>query len=159
MIKSDHFFRNPLPKFTSPVTGLEEDDYNSPDSVDAARLIEAVRNGMEDASCQVLIVEGILLFCHPGLLPLLGLKVFIDLDADVRMHRRVSRNTKGFTRFENNNDPSFHFNNYLHFARFRDQMYTLPSKIHADLILNGYKLDGIAVDMLEMWIKSRINNN
>ena len=42
--------------------------------------------------CDVIIVEGALIFCNERLREMLDLSVFIDTDDDVRLSRRVLKN-------------------------------------------------------------------
>ena len=41
------------------------------------------------------MVEGILIFAEPELCRRLDIKIFVDTDADVRILRRIVRDTKG----------------------------------------------------------------
>ena len=41
----------------------------------------------------IIIVEGILIFTHPGLCKELDMKVFVDADSDTRVLRRIRRDT------------------------------------------------------------------
>ena len=45
-------------------------------------------------SKKIIIIEGILLFCHPAIVEQLDIKIFIDTDADVRILRRVLRDVR-----------------------------------------------------------------
>jgi len=44
---------------------------------------------------------------------------------------------------------------YCYDAKFQEQKYALPSRVYADIILNGYKLDGTALDVLLAWIQRK----
>jgi uridine kinase len=47
-----------------------------------------------NSKIQILIVEGMLLFTNPSLLPLFHLKVFMDCTSQLRLFRRISRDVK-----------------------------------------------------------------
>ena len=91
-------------------------NYDHPDAFDTNLLIEhldALRRG-ETVECptydyaahnraaetitvrpaKVIVVEGILIFAEPELCRRLDIKIFVDTDADVRILRRIVRDTK-----------------------------------------------------------------
>ena len=90
-------------------------NYDHPDQLDTALLVEHVRGlksrqGVDIPTYDfathsrtstvtrleprpVVIVEGILIFTDPVLCELLDLKVFVDADCDVRLLRRIERDT------------------------------------------------------------------
>ncbi|MCL2461120.1 MAG: hypothetical protein FWF44_00505 [Defluviitaleaceae bacterium] len=154
LLHMDNYFRDPLPQVTSPITGLPGDDFNHPDAVDFEKPLNLIRTIQSDGSYDIVIVEGAFLFCYDEMRPLFDLKVFIDLDADARMYRRIRRNTGNFTARDGWGNVDFQFEYYLNYAKFQEQKYALPSKVYADIILNGYRLDGPATEVLLAWVRS-----
>ena len=153
----DYYYYGHLPQMTSPVTQCLDADWNHPDSIDFKKPLNLIKTLKEERSNDVIIVEGAFLYCYDEMLPFFDLKVFIDLDADTRMYRRIKRNTNNFKGQEGESNVDFQFEYYLNFAKFQEQKYSLPSKIYADIILNGNKLDGAALDVLVAWIQANAN--
>lgn len=144
-IHMDEHFKNPLPKMKSPITNEEYDDWNHPESIDYSKPLSILKSAINDGSNDIILIEGVTLFCFEKLRELIDLKIFIDLDSDERMYRRIKRNMKfGFQM-----DEIAEY--YLHFAKFREQEFSLRTKVYADVILNGYKLDGKALDVIVAW--------
>jgi uridine kinase len=134
-ISADKYFRRGepgAPTFVSPTTGLEEFDCNHPETVDNVRLIEAVNELQKQAD--VLIVEGHMLFHSPQTRDLCDLKIYVELDADVRALRRLLRDITGV---RGNTDPSFIARYYLESAKVGHERYVEPSRAHADFIVRG----------------------
>ena len=154
VIHMDRYFRDPLPQVTSPVTQRPDVDWNHPDSVDYEKPLGLIRSIQSGGSYDIVIVEGALLFCYDDMLPLFNLKIFIDLDADTRMYRRIKRNTDNFRLQDGWGNVDFQFGYYLEYAKFQEQKYALPSKVYADIILNGYRLDGTALEVLLAWVRA-----
>lgn len=137
-INADRFFRRGepgSPTFVSPTTGLEEFDCNHPETVDNARLAKAVRDLSEKESPpDVVIVEGHLLLYVPETRAMCDLKVFVELDADVRALRRMLRDLTGV---RGNTDPNFIARYYLESAKVGHEKYVEPSRVHADFVVRG----------------------
>ena len=103
----------------------------------------------------VIIVEGILIFCDPELRDLMDIKIFVDADDDDRLMRVMARDIveRGKTvewvieRYSNTVKPM-----YLQFIE--------PSKRYADLIIPQGGHNKVAIDVLAATIeKSFANSN
>lgn len=81
-------------------------------------------------SCELIIVEGILLFAVPEVRELFDIKLFVDTDDDVRLLRRIERDLheRGRT-FESVRDQ------YLTTVKPMHDAFVEPSKQLADLIV------------------------
>lgn len=127
------------PTFVSPSSGELRVDRNRPDSADNARLVADVlaRSQAEDAPDAILI-EGLMALYVPMIRELLDLRLFVDLEADVRALRRMLRG-----RGRNPNDPLTlerlvgGINYYRESARVGHNLYVQPSMEYADLIIRG----------------------
>lgn len=150
-IMADSFFHRPLPKMVSPMTGEEMDDFNCPQSIDYEGLYEKIQEIKKDPGVQVLIVEGNGIFYHQKIRELFTLKIFMDLEIEHRMYRRIVRNmAAGRGSMEDIADF------YLKSARFSEQKYLIPTKRYADIVLNGDNYDTIGLDMVQTYIRSKI---
>ncbi len=80
----------------------------------------------------VIIVEGILILTDPRVRNLLDLTIFIDIDLDIRLARRLKRDVGTRDRtFEES------LNQYLTSAQPMHDKYVEPGKEEADLIINN----------------------
>ena len=132
-----YFYRgqNGGPSFTSPSTGETLPDNNVPGSADNARLVADLdlKSTAED-SPDILIVEGLMTLHIEDIRQRCDLRIFIDLDADLRALRRMLRDIKGG---RGSADPEFISTYYRECARVGHANYVEPSRVHADLILRG----------------------
>lgn len=93
----------------------------------------------------VIIVEGHLIFNNEKLRKVFDLSVFIDTDDDVRLSRRVLKNSK--------KDPSRQIElsdllfNYEHKTKPAFEKWIEPTKKYADIIIPNY---GFSTDKLEL---------
>lgn len=138
----DRYFRkieDGAPTLISPSSGELRLDRNHPESADNARLVADVRRrcGEGDAP-DVIIIEGLMALYVAAIRELLDLRLFVELDADVRALRRMLRRR----------GPSADrpvaleqlvggINYYRECARVGHERYVQPSSAHADLIVRG----------------------
>ncbi|NMA96431.1 MAG: hypothetical protein GX974_10360 [Clostridiales bacterium] len=151
VLTTDKYFKKPLPKMVSPLTGEEDDDFNHPDCLDIDRFMADFNKILDEDASDVVLVEGLMILYFKEIRERLDLKIFIELDSDERMYRRIKRNivSMGWT-MEQIADY------YLNYAKHREKQFVLRSSIYADIILNGNKLDGIAKDMVADWIIGKL---
>ena len=123
------------PVFTSPSTGESLPDNNHPNSADNARLVADL-----DARCSepnapdVLIVEGLMALHLPEIRERCDLRLFMDLDADIRALRRLIRDMNGG---RGNTEPAWIATYYRECARVGHASYVEPSRVYADFQLRG----------------------
>ena len=138
MLSADAFYRADKtlgPMFVSPSWGEEHFNFNHPDAIEQERLLAAIaeRSSAQDAP-QVLLVEGLMVLHLPKIRETLDLRVFVELEADVRAVRRVLRDMKGE---RGNTDPEWIGTYYLECARVGHELFVEPSRVHADFIVRG----------------------
>ncbi len=138
MISTDRYVQPDVargPTFFSSSVGETMFDWNHPDSVDWARLVNDLHMLIDapDAPHAVL-VEGLMVLHDETLRPLLDLRLFVELEADVRALRRLLRNMQ---RPDMNRDPVFIASYYRESARVGHERYVEPSRVYADLIVRG----------------------
>lgn len=152
VIRTDNYFKSNLPKIISPISQIEYEDFNHPESIDYNKLITDLNiiNESEDGA-ELIILEGIMILYFEDIRNMLELKIFIDLDSDERMYRRIKRNMKlwGLSM----DDVA---NYFLQAAKYREREYILPTKIFADIILNGNNLESTPKEVIISWIKNQI---
>ncbi|SDY16759.1 uridine kinase [Thermoactinomyces sp. DSM 45892] len=91
----------------------------------------------------VIIVEGILILEDKSLRDLLDIKVFVDTDADVRILRRIERDTK-----ERGRTLESVIQQYLQVVRPMHMQFVEPSKRYADIILPEGGRNVVALNLL-----------
>lgn len=91
----------------------------------------------------VIVMDGIFSLCYPELFHLFDLKIFIDVDDDVRVVRRIRRDTaeRGRT-FESCASQ------YLGSVKAMHRKHIEPTKIHADLLIPWHNVNERAVDFV-----------
>lgn len=142
MVSMDRYFRSledGAPSFISPTSGELRLDRNAPDSADNARLVQdLLRRSQEPDAPDVILVEGLMVLHVEAVRELLDLRLFIDLDADVRALRRMLR-----VRGRAPSEPlslerlASGINYYRESARVGHARYVGPSAAYADLIIRG----------------------
>lgn len=92
---------------------------------------------------RIVIVDGILLFSDPSLLKLMDMKIFVDTDDDIRLIRRIQRDTA-----ERGRQMDQVIQQYLQTVRPMHQTYVEPSKRRADIIVPaGQGIQPVALHM------------
>ena len=136
----------------SPSSGREYEDWNSPESIDLEKVIEAVRQSRQEGDeSQVVIVEGLSVLYFPELVEMMDLKIFIDLDSDERMYRRIKRNMKMWgVPMEEVADY------YLESAKFGEERYFLPTRRKAYLVFSGASDFSKPASVVEAWVREQM---
>jgi len=101
---------------------------------------------------QVIIVEGILLFAALEVRDLFDLKIFVDTDADIRLLRRIERDTA-----ERGRSFASVKEQYLKTVKPMHDDYVEPSKQYADVIFPMGKPNQNALDLVFSKIKGHLN--
>lgn len=91
----------------------------------------------------VVVVDGILLFAEPGIRELLDLRIFVDTDADVRLMRRLRRDTA-----ERGRSIDSVLRQYEEQVRPMHLEFVEPSKRWADVIVPEGGMNRVALGMV-----------
>lgn len=147
-LSSDSFFKKELPKMISPADGCEYPDWNHPTSVDSDAFVKAVADKKASGDFDFVIVEGINIFCFEGILDISDVKIFVDASPEMRIFRRIARNTAlmGQT-------VEFIGEYYLKCARYREAEFSLASARHSDMRVDnewGFDIEAEAERIEEM---------
>ena len=123
------------PRFKSPSTGEDLPDNNHPNSADNTKLVADLDQLCESPDApEIVILEGLMLLHVPEIRSRIALKLFIQLDGDLRAIRRLLRDMKGG---RGSTDPEWIATYYRECAREGHNNYVEPSKRYADLIIPG----------------------
>ena len=102
----------------------------------------------------VIIVEGILILYNAELRKLLDLKVFVDADADVRLARRVLRDTE-----KRGRTVRSVVEQWQNTVKPMHEKYVEPSKKNADIIVPQGGKNPVALDLIVGRIQRHLDEN
>ena len=117
-------------------------NYDHPNAFDTDLMIEHVRQ----------LRAGILIFECKELIDLLDIKIFVDTDADVRILRRILRDTK-----ERGRSLDSIITQYLNTVKPMHEQFVEPSKKYADLIVPEGGENRVALEMIMQRVASHLN--
>jgi uridine kinase (EC 2.7.1.48) len=98
---------------------------------------------------RVIILEGILVLEDERLRNLMDIKLYVDTDADIRIIRRLIRDTK-----ERGRTMESVINQYLSVVRPMHNQFVEPTKRYADIIIPEGGKNTVAIDLLATKIRS-----
>ena len=99
----------------------------------------------------ILLIEGILLFAEPALRDLFDIKIFVDIDADIRFIRRLQRDI-----VERGRSIESVINQYLTTVRPMHLQFVEPSRRYADVIIPEGGYNRVAIDMVADRIRTML---
>ncbi|XP_020253531.1 uridine kinase-like protein 3 isoform X2 [Asparagus officinalis] len=102
----------------------------------------------------VIILEGILVFHDPRVRNLMNMKIFVDTDADVRLSRRIQRDT-----VEKSRDIKMVLDQYSKFVKPAFDDFILPTKKHADIIIPRGGDNHVAIDLIVQHIRTKLGQH
>jgi uridine kinase len=102
---------------------------------------------------QVVVIDGILLFSDPRVRELCDVKVFVDAEADIRLIRRIRRDTK-----KRGRPLDEVLDQYLTTVQPMHLQFVEPSKRYADVIVPRGGHNAIAIEMIVAKIQRRLAN-
>jgi uridine kinase len=151
-------------------------NFDHPSAIDAALLVEDVKAMLKGeavnvpdydfishqrsegtlcvAFADVIILEGIFALYYPDLLELSDLKIFVDTDADIRLTRRLIRDTK-----DRGYDVEGVLDKYLETVKPSHDAFIDPTKKNADIIIPGDRDFDKVLYMLNGYLLYELVNN
>ncbi|CAE7629712.1 UKL2, partial [Symbiodinium pilosum] len=171
LISLDEFYRDLTPQECENIVDVNFDEPASFDLQELVRCLQHLRDGeyaqlpvydfvtsrrslhqvRTVAPCDVVILEGILVLHLKETLELCNMKVFVDTDDDVRLARRIKRDT-----VERGRDVEGVIRQYTRFVKPSFERYILPSKNNADIIIPWRENNDVAVDLITQNIRSKL---
>lgn len=91
----------------------------------------------------VILVEGILVLSEASLREMLDIKIYVDIDADIRIIRRLRRDV-----LERNRSLDHVLTQYVDTVRPMHQQYIEPTRRFADVVIPEGGNNRVAMDML-----------
>ena len=145
-------------------------NFDHPDSLDTALMTQQIRSLQQEHSVQVpiydftihertiktrlveprpiILVEGILILAEASLRELCDIKIFVDIDPDVRFIRRLERDTR-----ERGRNVESVVQQYMTTVRPMHLRFVEPSKRYADVIIPEGGYNTVAIDMVSERIR------
>jgi uridine kinase len=99
----------------------------------------------------VVVIDGILLFVDPRVRDLCDVKVFVDADADIRLIRRIERDTH-----DRGRPLDEIIEQYLSTVQPMHNEFVEPSKRYADVIVPRGGHNAVAIEMIVAKIQRRL---
>jgi len=101
----------------------------------------------------VIILEGILILEDENLRDLMDIKAYVDTDDDVRIIRRIKRDTA-----ERGRSLDSVIDQYLNYVKPAHHQFVEPSKRYADIIIPEGASNTVGIDLLITKIRTIINS-
>ena len=118
------------------------------------RIHDRSRDIRHVEASSVIILEGILIFENKELLSLLDMKIFVDTDPDVRIIRRIVRDTK-----KRGRTLESVIEQYLSTVKPMHEAFVEPSKRSADIIIPEGGKNPVAYGMIIDKIEKHLSNH
>ncbi|KRL98027.1 uridine kinase [Liquorilactobacillus satsumensis] len=112
------------------------------------------KNFILQAPKEVIIIEGILVLNDPRLRQLMDIKVFVDTDDDIRIIRRIRRDTE-----QRGRSLQSIIQQYLRTVKPMYHQFIEPTKRYADLIIPEGGENQVAIDLLSTKIRDVLRHN
>eukprot|EP00850_Spirogloea_muscicola_P024153 SM000456S16100 [mRNA] locus=s456:3467:8651:- [translate_table: standard] len=105
-------------------------------------------------AADVVILEGILVFLDPQVRSMMNMKIFVEADADVRLARRIRRDT-----LERGRDVHGVIEQYAKFVKPAFDDFVLPTKKHADVIIPRGGDNRVAIDLIVQHLRIKLGQH
>ncbi|MBX3066218.1 MAG: uridine kinase [Anaerolineae bacterium] len=102
--------------------------------------------------CPLILIEGILIFAEPALRDLCDVRVFVDIDADVRLIRRLRRDI-----IERGRSVESVLHQYMEAVRPMHLEFVEPSKRYANVIIPEGGYNTVAIDLVADHVRRLMN--
>ncbi len=151
VLHMDSYFKKEPPTTIAPITRKEYVEHNHPDTLELPRLYgdfqEASAPG---APWDLVLIEGLFALYLDPIRERADLKVFVDLESDARLVRRIVKHMAWGQTYEQVTDR------YLDTVRFRHNELIEPTRWHADVVLNGTLDDHQGQQVLEVYLGNQL---
>lgn len=120
-------------------------DFKSHKNIEPARMVNPA---------DVIILEGILVLHDPRVRDLMNMKIFVDTDSDLRLARRIQRDT-----VERGRNIQNVLEQYAKFVKPSFDEFILPSKKYADVIIPRGGDNYVAIDLIVQHIRTKLGQH
>ena len=174
ILNQDSFYKD-LTQEEHRLAASDEYNFDHPDSFDKELIIQSLRDLSHGKTIQVpiydfrthkrkeekttiypsdvILFEGILILYEPVFRDLLNLKIFVDVDSDVRLSRRILRDMS-----ERGRTLESILKQYATFVKPCFEEFTLPTKKHADVIIPRGVENMVAINLIVQHISNLLSS-
>lgn len=147
LIHMDDYYKEELqrPVILGLLDGKQYVDDNHPDCLNLDKFYSDLEKTISE-DWDVILIEGIFTLWDKKILPLLDLKIFVDCDSDERLVRRIKRHNSIGQSFDEITQR------YIQAVQPRQKEYVEPTKWKADIILNGFQMSSLGIEIILTWI-------
>ncbi len=145
----DAYMMKEPPTVIAPITGIEYVEHNHPSGL-RLKDIENDFNEMKKSDCDVVLVEGLFALYLDFIRTSADFKIYVDLDSDVRLVRRIKRHMSWGETYEAVTDR------YIDTVKFRHNELVEPTRWHADMVANGTLDQNKSVDVAVTYILAQL---
>jgi len=149
VIKMDAYYKRPGITTIAPITRIEYAEHNHPDALRMADIRTDLRAAIADTSNDVVLIEGLFCLYDDEIRSMLDLKVFLDLQSDERMYRRILR-------WLDRQSMAEIADRFLDTVRYRHAELVEPSRWHADIVINGTLDANRGLEVLYTFITTQV---
>jgi len=171
LLSLDEFYRDLTPEEAANITDVNFDEPGSFDLTTVAQCLDSLKQGnsfevpiydfvtskrRQDTTrhvnpADVVIIEGILSLHIPEIEKRCNMRIFVDTDDDVRLCRRIRRDT-----VDRGRTVESVLSQYTRFVKPAFEKYVLPSKQNADIIIPWMHDNSVAVNLITEHIRSKL---
>ncbi|KAL5125970.1 Uridine kinase-like protein 4 [Glycine soja] len=154
LVNQDSFYHNLTQE---ELTRVQDYNFDHPEAFDTEQLLrvmDKLKRGQAVNPADVIILEGILVFHDPRVRALMNMKIFVDTDADVRLARRIKRDTA-----DNARDIGAVLDQYSKFVKPAFDDFILPTKKYADIIIPRGRDNHVAIDLIVQHIRTKLGQH
>ncbi len=145
----DSYMMKEPPTVIAPITGIEYVEHNHPSGLYLDDLQKDFED-MKNSDFDVLLVEGLFALHLDFIRKSADFKIYVDLDSDARLVRRIKRHMQCGDTYEQVTDR------YIDTVRFRHNELVEPTRWHADMVANGTLNDNKSIDVAVAYILSQL---
>lgn len=154
VIHMDSYFKKEPPTTIAPITRKEYVEHNHPTTLELERMYEDfARITGEGEDTQLVLIEGLFALYLDEIRERADLKIFVDLESDERLARRITRFMAWGQTYEEVTER------YLDTVRFRHKELIEPSRWHADIVVNGTLDRNQAEDVAACFIEKKLGKD
>ena len=147
----DGYFKKNPPTTIAPITRKEYVEHNHPETLELDRLYQDFQEAAaEGAPWDLVLVEGLFALYLGPIRERADLKVFVDLESDARLVRRIVKHMAWGQTYEQVTDR------YLDTVRFRHNELMEPTRWHADVVVNGTLDSNQGEQVVEAFLRGRL---
>ncbi|KAI3991495.1 hypothetical protein MKX01_006797 [Papaver californicum] len=174
LVNQDSFYHN---LSEEELKRVQDYNFDHPDAFDTEKLISSMEN-LKDGKAvdipkydfksyknktlqsrrvnpaDVILLEGILIFHDARVREMMNMKIFVDTDADVRLARRIRRDT-----VEKGRDIGQVLDQYSKFVKPAFDDFILPTKKYADIIIPRGGDNHVAIDLIVQHIRTKLGQH